>query len=79
MFNETLRSIAISELSEYMGAAAEFAVDDAIAEVNANPTAASHPAIASRLFFIALTKYISVDVPFVKLKESIVRAAQIKG
>jgi hypothetical protein len=77
--NQSLRTIAIAELAEYMGAAAEFAVDDAIDVVKANPAIAGKPDLEARFFFITLSKMVPVSVPIFQVKEAIARKAGLKA
>jgi hypothetical protein len=74
---ESLRSAAIKVLSEYIGAAAEFVVDDAWDEVGKNAAFLSNPDLQNRFFFVCLNKQLSPDVPYIKVKEAIAKAAGI--
>jgi hypothetical protein len=72
---QRLRLAAISVLREHMGVAAEFAVDDAIADVQKNAAFSASDDLAKRYFFICLTKQLPVGVPFLTIKEQILKAA----
>jgi hypothetical protein len=78
MAHEALRAAAITALSEYMGIAAEFVVDDAFDDVAKNPAFAKDPKLQEMYFFVCLGKHISPSVPYATLKSAIVKATGIK-
>jgi hypothetical protein len=74
---DKLRQAAISVLSDYMGVAAEFVVDDAWDEVE-KTVGASASASAALFFFSALGKQLPPEVPYLKVKESIAKLAGVR-
>jgi hypothetical protein len=71
---DRLRPVAIKILQEHMGVAAEFAVDDAIADVKKNAAFSASDDLAKRYFFICLTKQLPASAPFLTIKEQILKA-----
>ena len=51
MSDDKLRKIAVDVLADYMGIAAEFAVDDALDEANKNPAFAANADTKKMYFF----------------------------
>ncbi len=78
MTNEKLRSAAIDAVAHYMGIAAEFVVDDAFEEASKSPAFASKPQLQEMVFLICLGKLLPPEVPFVKVKAAIIKAAALK-
>ena len=74
---ESLRTQAIEVVAEYMGAAAEFVVDDAWDEVAKNTAFSAMPEQQLRYFFVCLSKQLPPDLPYIKIKETIAKAAGI--
>jgi hypothetical protein len=73
-----LRDTAITAVAEYMGVAAEFVVDDALADVEANTAFAGKPEYQQMYFFVALGKQMPNSVPYAKVKEVITKALGIR-
>ncbi len=79
MAHEALRVAAVKALSEYMGIAAEFVVDDAFEDVTKNPAFAKDPKLQEMYFFVCLGKHLPVSVPYATLKQAIIKATGIKA
>jgi hypothetical protein len=76
--HQLLRQSAITAVAEYMGIAAEFVVDDALADVELNTAFADKPEYQQMYFFVCLGKHLPPEVPYAKVKEAIIKAANIK-
>jgi hypothetical protein len=74
-----LRQAAITAVAEYMGVAAEFAVDDAFAEVKKNTAFAGKPEYEQMYFFVCLGKQLPPEVPYARVKEAIMKATGVKA
>lgn len=74
-----IRKAAIAAVAEYMGVAAEFVVDDALAEVQLNTAFADKPEFQHMYFFVCLGKQLPPEVPYAKVKEAIMKATGIKA
>lgn len=74
-----LRQAAIAAVAEYMGIAAEFVVDDALADVKLNSAFAGKPEYQQMYFFVCLGKQLPPEVPYAKVKEAIIKATGIKA
>lgn len=74
-----LRQEAIKAVAEYMGVAAEFAVDDAFVELEKNTAFAGKAEYQQMYFFVCLGKQLPADVPYAKVKEAIFKATGIKA
>jgi hypothetical protein len=74
---DKLREAAISVLTEYMGIAAEFVVDDAWDEVEKTEGASTSDS-AAPFFFAALGRQLPPEVPYLKVKESIAKVAGVR-
>jgi hypothetical protein len=74
-----LRDAAISAVTEYMGVAAEFVVDDAFAEVSKNTAFANQPEYQQMYFFVCLGKQLPAGVPYSKIKEAILKTTGIRA
>jgi hypothetical protein len=74
MADDKLRATAVEVLTEYMGIAAEFVVDDAFDEVNKNAAFSSNPDTRAMYFYVCLGKQLPPEVPYFKVKEAIVKA-----
>ncbi len=74
-----LRQAAITAVAEYMGIAAEFVVDDALADVQLNTAFSGKPEYQQMYFFACLGKHLPPDVPYAKVKEAILKATGIKA
>lgn len=74
-----LRQAAIDAVAEYMGIAAEFVVDDALAEVDKNPAFAGKAEYQQMYFFVCLGKQLPPEVPYAKVKETIMKITGIKA
>jgi hypothetical protein len=79
MLPDKFRTVAIAQVAEYMGIAAEFVVDDAIVEVAKNPAFAADPELQKMYFFVCLGKLLPPEVPYQKVKEAILKAAGLRG
>jgi hypothetical protein len=79
MANEVLRAAAIAALAEYMGAAAEFVVDDAFDDVAKSAAFNRDPKLQEMYFFVCLGKLLPPEVPYATLKMAITKAAGIKA
>jgi hypothetical protein len=77
--HEKLRQAAITAVAEYLGVAAEFVVDDAIAEVNKNTAFAGKSEYQDMYFFVCLGKQLPPEVPYARVKEAVVKATGIKA
>lgn len=74
-----LRQAAIDAVAEYMGIAAEFVVDDALADVKTNTAFEGKPEYQQMFFFVCLGKLLPPEVPYAKVKEAIMKATGIKA
>ena len=74
MADEKLRAVAIAVLTDYMGIAAEFVVDDAFEEVKKYPAFSTSPQTRAMYFYVCLGKQLSAEVPYFKVKEAIMKA-----
>ncbi len=73
----TLRQKAIAVVADYMGAAAEFVVDDAMGDAAKAAGNLSGEGLAP-FFFAALAKQLPPELPYIKIKEAIAKAAGIR-
>lgn len=71
---EKIRTAAIQVLVEYMGIGAEFAVDDAMDEINKTLNFERDPKFFEMYFFVALKKLLPPEVPFAKVKDATLKA-----
>lgn len=78
MAHEKLRAVAIDAVKEYMGIAAEFVVDDALAEVAASPAFAGKADLEQMYFFVCLGKMLPPEVPYATVKQAIAKALGIR-
>jgi hypothetical protein len=74
MADKKFRAAAITVVAEYMGIGAEFVVDDAFDEVGKNAAFARDPKLAEMYFFVCLGKLLPPEVPYAKVKETILKA-----
>lgn len=72
-----LRMAAIATLTEYMGIAAEFVVDDSIVEVRKNEYVKSIPGAQSLFFFETLRGMLPPGVPFEPVRSSILMGLEV--
>lgn len=72
--DKKLRTTAIAAVSEYMGIAAEFVVDDALAEVEQFAAASGNSDNHALHFFAALAKQLPPEVPYAHVKLAILKA-----
>ncbi len=79
MQNDKLRTASIAVITEYMGIAAEFVVDDALAEVDKNQAFAKDENLRNMYFFVCLGKLLPPEAPYSMVKEAIVKATGIKA
>jgi hypothetical protein len=78
MEHEALRAAAIKALTEYMGIAAEFVVDDAFSDLEKNKIFNKDPKLQEMYFFVCLGKLLPPEVPYATLKMAITKAVGIK-
>jgi hypothetical protein len=74
-----LRQAAIEAVAEYMGIAAEFVVDDALADVEKNTAFSGKEDLRQMYFFVCLGKQLPPDVPYARIKEAILKATGIRA
>jgi hypothetical protein len=74
-----LRQAAIDAVAEHMGVAAEFVVDDALADVEKNTAFAGKVEYQQMYFFVCLGKQLPPGVPYAKIKEVILKATGIRA
>jgi hypothetical protein len=79
MAHEALRAAAVAALTEYMGIAAEFVVDDAFDDVAKNAAFNKDPKLQAMYFFVCLGKLLPPEVPYANLKMAITKAAGIQA
>lgn len=72
--DKKLRTAAIAAVSEYMGIAAEFVVDDALAEVERFAAASKNSDNHALHFFASLAKQLPPEVPYASVKNTILNA-----
>lgn len=72
-----LRVAAIATLTEYMGIAAEFVVDDSIADARKNDYVKNIPGAQSLFFFETLRAMLPPDVPFESVRSSILMGLEV--
>ena len=78
MIDKKFREVAISVISDYMGVAAEFVVDDAIAATLADKSFSARPDLQHILFFSCLGKQLPPDAPYLAMKAKIAKALGLK-
>ena len=78
MIDKKFREVAIAVVSDYMGVAAEFVVDDAIAATLAEKSFAARPDLQYVLFFSHLGKGLPREAPFSAMKTNIAKALGLK-
>jgi hypothetical protein len=74
-----LRPVAINAVAQYMGVAAEFVVDDALAELAKAEAFSGKEEYQHMYFFVCLGKQLPPEVPYVKIKETILKALDIRA
>ena len=72
--DKRLRTAAIAAVSEYMGIAAEFVVDDALAEVDQFAAVSKNSDNHALHFFAALAKQLPPEVPYASVKSAILKS-----
>ena len=79
MQNEKLRAVSIAVITEYLGVAAEFVVDDAIDDVAKNPAIDGKPDFEMLYFFVCLGKHLPKEVPYSVIKTAITEKLGIRA
>lgn len=74
MEHEKLRAVAIEAVAQYMGVAAEFVVDDAFDAFHKSTTPIIRGNMQQTLFLACLGNQLPREVPYDKVKQSIVLA-----
>ena len=78
MIDKKFREVAIDIISDYMGVAAEFVVDDAIAATMADKSFSARPELHHILFFSCLAKQLPPDAPYSVIKANIAKTVGLK-
>jgi hypothetical protein len=79
MAHEALRAAAVAALTDYMGIAAAFLVDDAFDEVAKSTAFNKDPKLQEMYFFVCLGKLLPPEVPYATLKMAITKAVGINA
>jgi hypothetical protein len=69
---EQFRRFVIEQLTDSLGVASEFVVDDAFALVDAHPEWSAHPQLLRAQFLLALEKEMPTGIAFAKPRAEIV-------
>jgi hypothetical protein len=76
MSRQKLQASIVDLLSEHLGVAAEFVVEDAFAELDSHVEWVNHPQLMQSQFLIILERHLPREVPFARMRAAITQNMQ---